>query len=412
MVRWYRGWWRLAGNLMLAIALVCGASAASYAETLKVGMVLGLSGVAALIGKSGQTGAEVAIDEVNARGGVMGQHKLELLVRDDKLRPEIGARELEELILKEKIQFALGPVSSSVGLAVSEVARKYKVPIITHTSNTERQTVERGHRYMFQVVPNTFMEGTLAAIRAAEQPWKRYYLIGPDYEYGHSVIDAFKRKIKQLHPDIEILGEFWPKLGETDFTSYITAMQAAKPDVMYTTLWGADQIAFVKQARSRNFFDAIPMMWLSELDTLRALGNEMVLGMLCHTRAPFYAIDTPEMARFVAQYKTRTGEYPSDCAILAYDAMSIRVQAMEQAKTTDREKVVEALEQGTFQSLRGPIAFRKEDHMGNVPYYAGVIGKSDKYPFYILTDVKAIPGDKLWRPAEEIPAIRAAAEKK
>src|SRR5436309_9062565 len=169
---------------MLAIVLVLfvASASAAYGQTVKIGTATALTGLGALIAKAGVVGMEIAVEDLNKRGGLLGR-KVELIVRDSKLRPEIGARELKELVLNEKIDLAIGPVSSGVGLAMSEVAKEHKVPICMHTANTERMTVERGHRYIFQLVPNTFMEGTMVATRAAERKeWKRYVVIGPDYD--------------------------------------------------------------------------------------------------------------------------------------------------------------------------------------------------------------------------------------
>ena len=287
---------------------------------------------------------------------------------------------------------------------MSEVAKELKVPICLHTSNTERMTVERGHRYAFQLVPNTFMEGTLAAVRAADKrEWKRYVLIGPDYEYGRTVAAAFTRKMKELKPDVEIVKEFWPKLGEPDFTAYITGILAQKPDALYSILWGGDMVAFVKQGKPYGLFEKFPLVWQSELDTLRALGPEMIEGAMGYTRAPFYAIKTKEIDGFVEKYRAKTGDYPSDWAIQAYDCVSVLAQAVEAAKSLDKEKVVDVLASGgKFKTLRGEMYFRKEDHMGAVPYYAGTVAKTSRYPFMILTDVRIYPADQLWRPVVEI----------
>jgi branched-chain amino acid transport system substrate-binding protein len=390
-------------TLAIVLTLVVVSVCAAHAQTVKIGTATDLTGIGALIAKAGVTGMEVAVEELNKKGGLLGQ-KVELIVRDSKLRPEIGARELKELILNEKIDLALGPVSSGVGLAMSEVAKELKVPICMHTSNTERMTVERGHRYIFQLVPNTFMEGTMVATRAAEKKeWKRYVLIGPDYDYGRTVAAAFTAKMAQLRPDVEIVKEFWPKLGEPDFTSYITGILAQKPDVLYSILWGGDIVGFLKQAKPYGLFDKLPLIWLSELDTLRALGPDMIEGVMGHTRAPFYAIKTKEIAGFIEKYRDKTRDFPSDWAIQAYDCVSVLAQAVEAAKSLDREKVVDVLASGRkFKTLRGDVYFRKEDHMGSVPYYAGTVKKTPTYPFMILTDVKTYPAEQIWRPVADI----------
>lgn len=403
---------RTSRTLAFVLTLVVVSVGAAHAQTVKIGTATDLTGIGALIAKAGVAGMEVGVEELNKKGGLLGR-KVELIVRDSKLRPEIGARELKELILNEKIDLALGPVSSGVGLAMSEVAKELKVPICMHTSNTERMTVERGHRYIFQLVPNTFMEGTMVATRAAEKKeWKRYVLIGPDYDYGRTVAAAFTAKMAQLRPDAEIVKEFWPKLGEPDFTSYITGILAQKPDVLYSILWGGDIVGFLKQAKPYGLFDKMPLIWLSELDTLRALGPDMMEGVMGHTRAPFYAIKTKEIGGFIEKYREKTKDYPSDWAIQAYDCVSVLAQAAEAAKSLDREKVVDVLASGRkFKTLRGDVYFRKEDHMGSVPYYAGWVKKTPAYSFMTLTDVRTYPAEQIWRPVADIEKEREKVKK-
>ncbi len=399
-------------TLVVVLTLMVASVGAAHAQMVKIGTATDLTGIGALIAKAGVAGMEVAVDELNTKGGLLGR-KVELIVRDSKLRPEIGARELKELILNEKIDLALGPVSSGVGLAMSEVAKELRVPICMHTSNTERMTVERGHRYIFQLVPNTFMEGTMVATRVAEKKeWKRYVLIGPDYDYGRTVAAAFTARMAQLRPDAEIVKEFWPKLGEPDFTAYITGILAQKPDVLYSILWGGDIVGFLKQAKPYGLFEKIPLIWLSELDTLRALGPDMIEGVTGHTRAPFYAIKTKEIGGFIEKYRDKMRDYPSDWAIQAYDCVSVLAQAVEAAKSLDREKVVDVLASGRkFKTLRGDVYFRKEDHMGSVPYYAGTVKKTPAYSFMILTDVKTYSAEQIWRPVADIEKEREKVKK-
>ncbi|MCL5959512.1 MAG: ABC transporter substrate-binding protein, partial [Chloroflexi bacterium] len=168
-------------------------------------MATDLSGSAALLGVAGVNGVTLAVEDLNAAGGVLGK-KIELIVRNTEGRPEAGTREVRDLIQREKVAALMGPVSSAVGLAESAVAKENKVPIFLHTSNTERLTVDLGHPYVFSVVPNTGIEGRAQAIDMAKLPYKTYYIIGPDYEFGHLEANAFKEKMKELRPDVQFVG--------------------------------------------------------------------------------------------------------------------------------------------------------------------------------------------------------------
>ena len=113
-------------TLTIALAGLVAVVGTAHAQTVKSGTATDLTGLGALIAKAGVAGMEIGIEDLNQKGGMLGR-KVELIVRDSKLRPEIGARELKELILNEKIDLALGPVSSGVGLAMSEVKRLLRV---------------------------------------------------------------------------------------------------------------------------------------------------------------------------------------------------------------------------------------------------------------------------------------------
>ena len=392
------------------------AQPAQAQKPIKVAMVNTSTGGAALYGLAGIEGAKIAVAELNAAGGILGR-KVELIVRDDGAKPDVGSREIRDVILREEVSAVFGPVSSGVLLAMSEVAKENKTILIAHTSNTERAFVERGHRYIFSVVPNTFIEGSSMGQYMAKKPYKKYMIIGPGYEFGYIQAEAFERRLKENKNDAEIIGKLWPKLGETDFTSYITAIIAAKPDAVYSNLFGSDLIAFTKQAKGYDFFKKFPFAALYDVDTLQGLGKDVVEGVIGYERGPFHVIrklaPSQRFEDFIKKYRAATNKYPSTWAINAYDAVMVWAKAVKKANTVETEKVVDALEGLEMDSLRGPGRYiRKIDHQANVGSYIGVVSwDKDFADFAIYKDPTYIPGDKVWRPEAEIPEIRAKAAK-
>jgi branched-chain amino acid transport system substrate-binding protein len=374
------------------------------------------TGGAALYGLAGIEGAKIAVAELNAAGGVLGR-KIELIVRDDAAKPDVGAREIRDVILRQEVAVVFGPVSSGVLLAMSEVAKENKTILISHTANTERAFVERGHRYIFSVVPNTFIEGSAMGLYMAKKPYKRYMIIGPDYEFGHIQSEAFERRLKENKKDVEIVGRVWPKLGETDFTSYITAILAAKPDAVYGNLFGSDLIAFTKQAKGYDFFNKIQFASLYDVDTLQGLGKDVVEGVIGYERGPFHVIRKlapgPRIEDFIKKYRAATNKYPSTWAINAYDGVMAWAKAAKKANSIDTEKVVDALEGIELDSLRGPGRhIRKADHQANVGAYIGVVAWDKSFPdFAIWKDAAYVAGDQVWRSEAEVMEIRAKAKK-
>jgi branched-chain amino acid transport system substrate-binding protein len=386
--------------------MVCGTAAG--ADVIKLGFIADVSGIGAPFYKSQKAGLDLFIEELNAKGGVLGK-KLELVVRDAQLKPDIGANMARELILSEKCDFLIGPTSSAVALAISKVANEFKKIVFFHTSNTEALTTTAFQPYMFQVVPNTGIEGRGMALALSEKPYKKYALIGPDYAYGHDQLDNFKKELLKRKPDAEVLDTVWVKLGESNLSPFIPTLLAKKPEIVYSAFWGGQLSTFIKQAVPYGVLKQAPVSSLFDLDLLRATGAEMPEGLIGYARVPFYAVETPQMKEFTRKYRDKYKEWPADWAIMAYDGMVALIEAVKKAESVDSEKVVKVLGGLKFNSLRGERYIRAEDHMANVGIYVGVTAKDPKYPeFLTLKDVKEVPAEKVWLPVEEVKKLQTS----
>lgn len=337
------------------------------------------------------------MDEINGKGGIFGR-KLDMIVRDTEAKVDVGARETKDLILREKVNFLMGPCSSGVSLAMQVVHAEYKVMRVVGIANTEAMTVDKFTPYIFQVVPNTYMEATANTryLMKKVPTAKKFCTIGPDYEFGRREEAAFAEEIKKLVPDAEILYQAWPKPGETDFTSFITAMMAKKPDAIHSSLFGGDLVAFTKQAAPYGFFKT-PFMALYDLPVLVALGADAPEGTFGFGRGCFFMDPNPKMMEFVEKYRKVRGAYPDSWSVMAYDTIYLIKAAIEKAKTAETEAVIKAMEGITLDSLRGKFTIRSLDHMGTVPCYQGTIAKEPAYPFKIWNDISRIPGEQVIR---------------
>ena len=381
-------------------------SLAQAADPIRIGWTADMPGIAATFYESQKKAIELFIEDKNAAGGVLGR-KLELVIRDSKLKPDVGATVARELILSEKCDFLIGPTSSGVALAVTKVAKEFKKIVYFHTSNTEKLTTTDFHPYMFQVVPNTGIEGRGITQFLSEKPYKRYCFIGPDYAYAHTQWDSFKKNLGKLKPDAQILEAVWTKLGETNYAPYIPTLMARKPDIIYTNLWGGGLSSFIKQAKPYGLFKKASITSLYDLDMLRATGLDMPEGLLGYTRCPFYAIDTETMKAFVANYHSKHNQWPSDWAAMVYDGLIALTTAIEKAGSIDSDQVSKAIEGLKFDSLRGPRYIRPEDHMANVGIYVGYTAKNPKYKkFLILKDVVEVPAEKVWLSIDEVKKLQ------
>lgn len=404
------------GSIFLVVAvLVCMAGAffgcpALAADTIRLGFVADISGIGATFYKSQKNAVDLFIDQTNAAGGVLGK-KLVVVVRDSQLKADTGANAARELILSEKCDFLIGPTSSAVALAVTKVAKELKKVVYFHTSNAESLTTTDFQPYMFQVVPNSGIEGRGCVLYLSEKPYKRYAYIGPDYAYGHTHFEAFKNDLAKRKPEAQFVEVVWVKQGETNYSPFIPTLMAKDPEIVFTSLWGGGLSSFIKQAKPFGLFKNATLTSLFDLDMLRASGKDMPEGLLGYARCPFYAVDNPEMKAFVDQYYAKYKEWPADWAIMAYDGLIALTDAIKKAGTTDSDAVVKALEGLKFNSLRGERYIRPEDHMMNCGIYVGVTAKDPKYKdFLVMKDVVEVPAEKAWLPVEEVKKVQTGAK--
>src|SRR5213593_1280961 len=237
---------------LLALPLVAEAQ-----KPIKVGMPMPLSGPPALFGEPASKGAQMFIDELNAKGGVLGR-KIELVVRDSKADANEAVRQARELILKDNVDFLVGTLTSAEGPAVSVVAKENKIVFIAPIPKTDQLTApDKLHPYVFRVASTTTIEGRSAAEIVAKWPVTKVATISFDYAYGQDVTKSFVEYIKKIAPQMEIVDQQWPKLGEQDYNPFINAQMAKKPEAVMSSIWGGFFVTFSKQARALGYFDAI-----------------------------------------------------------------------------------------------------------------------------------------------------------
>jgi branched-chain amino acid transport system substrate-binding protein len=391
--------------LFFALTLVIASSAFSQ-NTIKIGVIYDFAGGCHMYSEAGIKGIKMALEEINAKGGILGK-KVEYIVRDTEGKTDVAVREVKDLILREKVNFLIGPCSSGTALAMQVVHSEYKILRISAIANTEAQTVDKFSPYFVQVVPNTYMEA-VAATRYFQKKVpkaKKFATIGPDYDFGRREEGAFTEEIKRLVPDAEIVYEAWPKLGEKDFTAFITAIMAKKPDAVHGSLFGGDLVSFTKQAAPYGFFEKTPFIALYDLPVLVALGPDAPEGTFGFGRGCFFMDPNPKMMEYVEKFKKVYGDYPDGWAVQNYDAVYLLKAAIDKAGTIETEAVIKAIAGMPFDSLRGPFSIRALDHMGTVPCYQGTVAKDPKYPFKTWKDLSRVPGEEVIRPEASVREI-------
>ena len=382
------------------------------AEPYHLGVNLAITGTGALYCKDGVDAIKLAVKEINSQGGFLGKHPIKLFIRDTHTKPDIGVREAKDLILRDKVRAILGTYSSAVAVAIKPIAREYKVLHIPAISNSENITKVNFSPYTYQVVPNSYMQAKAVVLGVAKlakkKGWKEYVTIASDYEWGRSTQNNTVQLLKQMAPGVNLKKEFWPRLGETQYTSYITAIMGQKPDFVIGSIASKDNVAWMKQAKAYGFFEKIPYPGsLISVSELIIQAKTLTRGLIGLNRAPFFAhMDIPMMANFVKNFRAKYDRYPSDWAVMEYDAVYVLKQGIEKAGSIDTEKVKDALKGATVDTTRGQLFFRAIDNQLSASSYLGVVADDPKYPFPIYHDVVEIKGPDSWRPEAEIVAAR------
>jgi branched-chain amino acid transport system substrate-binding protein len=258
--------------------------------------------------------------------------------------------------------------------------------------------------------------GRTAGLAAAKGPWKSYYFIGPDYEYGHRMNADFWEYLQSKKSDVTKLGELWPKLGERDFSAHITAILNAKPEAVFSSLWGGDLIAFIKQANAYGFFDKVQFISTGggDLDILEPLGAEMPNGILATFAYAFdyHPVKKEQNEKFIEEFKKRAGTLPKSGDIFGYVSTYVMADAIKKAGSTDSVKVGNALRGSKYETLLGDVMVRDFDGQGTFPYNIGFTYSDPKYPFKRLKDVTRANGADVLPSKEQVDKIRADAKKK
>lgn len=397
-------------SVTLMVCLGAAAAPAGAQQPIRIGEINSYSGIGAAFTLPYRQAVELAVEEVNARGGILGR-KVEVIFRDDKGKPDEAVKHAEELVSVDKVDLLAGTFLSNVGLAVSEFARKNKVLFVAAEPLTEQLTWQKGHRYAFRVRPNTHSQGRMLAEKAAKLPYKRWAAIGPDYEYGHRAWESFRDRLKELKPDTEVVAEYWPKLAAGEFSAYITGILQAKPEAVYTSLFGSDWIAFSKQATKLGLFQKAFFVGilLGEPEYIDPLKGEAPEGMLV-TGYPWYDIQAPAHKEFVARFTKKTDKNPVNGSLVGYITFLSIFRAIEKAGSTATEKLVDALEGLTVDTPIGPLVYRPFDHQSTMGAWVGTTKFDAKRGVGIMVNYEYVSGDRVLPSKDEVMKLRPPAQ--
>jgi branched-chain amino acid transport system substrate-binding protein len=381
---------------------------AGSAEPYRIGVALPTTGAGANYSERPIKGLPLIAAEINKRGGLLGKHPIELYFRDTQTKPDVGAREARSLILNEKVQAIIGTWSSAVAMAIQEVIHERKVIHLTATSNSSKIVNENYTPYTYQFGPNSRMQSGATVVAVLKMiktnGWTNFVTIGQDYEWGRDAQGVFVDELAKNSPSTKLKKELWCKLGETDFTSYITAIMTLKPDFLFGAIAGKDNETFLQQAKAAGLFKRIayPGVFLpvTELMQQRKTLPRDIIGI---NRCPFFAhMDNPMMQRYVKTYKAKFGkdDYPDDFACMYFDALNGLEQGAARARSIHSDAIRDALKGATIDTCRGKLTFRKCNNQLDCASYVGKVVDTPDYPFPIFErkTMIAVKGHEVWVP--------------
>ena len=342
-------------------------------------------------------GMELAVDEINAAGGVNGK-KIELITRDDNANPGDAVRVAEELISREKIDVLAGTFLSNTGLAVADFAKQKKFFFLAGEPLTDKIIWGSGNKYTYRLRPGTYMQAAMLVPEAAKLKKKRWAIVYPNYEYGQSAVAAFKQLLKAAQPDVEFVAEQAPPLGKLDAGSVVQALADAKPDAIFNVLFGADLSKFVREGNTRGLFQGreVVSVLTGEPEYLDPLKEETPNGWIV-TGYPWYGIQTPEHKAFFLAYHGKYKDYPRLGSVVGYTAIKSIAAGLKKAKSSDTEKLVAAFKGLQVESPFGKITYRAQDNQSTMGAYVGKTknegGKGVMVDYVYFDGAKYLPSD-------------------
>lgn len=318
-----------------------------------------------------RNGWKLALEEINTTGGVLGK-RLEVISRDDAGKPGNAITIAEELVQKNNVALIMGSFYSHVGLALTDFAIRNKVLYVAAEPLSDALVWAKGNRYTFRLRPSTYMQAAMLAEEAARHPARRWATIAPNYAYGKDAVKSFKKILTAKRPDVQFVGQQWPALSNINAGSEIQALADASPEAIYNVTFAGDLSKFVREGTLRGFFKNVFVVSLltGEPEYLDLLKDEAPEGWLV-TGYPWYDIKTPEHLAFVGAYRKKFDDYPRMGSIVGYNTLVAVARMLARAKSTDTEKMVDAMEGLSFATPVGQITFRKIDHQSTMGAYVG-----------------------------------------
>ena len=393
---------------VLATCLQFGpALAQSRPGEIRIAVVQFLSGAAAPHDAAAVNAAKLLTEQFNAAGGIDGV-RLNTIYVDEAGSTADKVTEYRRLVQDEKVAIVLGYTSSANCLAVAPLADELNTLTIFHVCASYRLFDKGVYKYVFRTNPHSAADNIAAARYVlAEQPnLKTIAGMNYDYAYGRDSWDVFKRAVLKLKPDVQVVGELWPKFLSTEYSSEISRLLALKPDVIHTTNWGAGLTSFITQAETRGLFDqSLVMMTTGLLSQTEILPKGAAFtGRGYHLQYPDPDKYAPNRD-FIKSYKYKFNilpDYTGHFMAQAFYGLKAAIEKAAHAKNgawPSNEEIAAAMEGLTFDTPRGRQLMRKDHETVNDTMWGLISGqKNSEFGYPILDHFRVFPAADIMPP--------------
>jgi branched-chain amino acid transport system substrate-binding protein len=383
------------------------APALAQNEKLKIGILMPRAGAAATIGECGLRGVQWGAERINKEGGIAGR-PIELVI-DEESNPKDTIERFRRLVLQEKVACVQGIVSTGVSLGVAPAAEDERALLILWDGTTQDGVKETmpNPSYVFRSTDNECeaVMSSLLALKLFKGQFRKVAGINPDYSYGRNNWEAFQQLLKRYKIEYEVVAEQWPKVGTLDLTSNVAALNAAKPDLIFSSMLFADLPVFLKQGHAAGLFNGTKLVLPGATWQINQLSKEFVPeGTVLGYNTLYFALPNASALQkeFVSYYFDRFKEAPhweADRAYFALAAYKAGVEAAHKAagKWPKTDEIIAAIPGREIESLGGPGRFRK-DKIAEQMFYQGPSTNKNEYPFPTLASVEAISASQLQKP--------------
>lgn len=373
----------------LAVLLWVATGSAEAQDKIKIGVIVTLSGPAAVLGQQARDGFALAIKDL---GGKMAGKDVEVTVVDDELKPDVAVTKVRGLLERDNVDFVVGPIFSNILQAIHKPVVDNKTFLISPNAGPSSYAGKECSPFFYVTSYQNDQVHEILGKVAQDRGYKRVYVMVPNYQAGKDSVAGFKLAYKG-----EIVGETYMPLGSLDFQPELTKIASLKPDAVFTFMPGGMGVNLVKQFKQAGLADSIPVLSAFTVDesTLPAQ-QDAAVGMFGGANwAP--NLDNPQNKKFVASYEAAYNAVPATYAFQAYDTAMLIDSAVRAVKgdLSNKDEVAAALKKADFTSLRGGFKFNANGYPIQDFYLTKVAKRPDgKYQTEIVQKVFENYGDR------------------